>query len=216
MATSRKRSSRKTASRRVALYLRVSTTNGQTVENQRRVLQDIAKRAGWDVVEVYADEGYSGAKSRDQRPAFDRMLRDVTARRFDMIATVALDRIGRSMKHLVEFIETIKALNVGLYIHDQSIDTTTPAGELFFNVASAFAAFERRLIQERVKSGLARRKAEGKPLGRRVGWRKAKRKHADAVLKLRKAGVSVRNIAETVGIAKSTVQVILKEADAAG
>lgn len=198
--------------KRVALYVRVST-NDQTVANQLGVLNETAKRAGWDVIEVYADEGFSGAKGRNERPAFDAMLKAATRREFDMIATVALDRIGRSMKHLVEFIETIKALGVGLYIHDQALDTSTPAGELFFHIAGAFASFERSLIRERVKSSIARRRAEGKQVGGRpVGWRKPKRTHADAVIKLHKAGVSMRQIAATVGIAKSTVQVIVKEA----
>jgi len=206
--------SKTTSAKRVALYMRVSTTNGQTTENQRRTLDEIAARAGWSVVEVYADKGISGAKGRDQRPAFDQMLKAATRREFDMIATVALDRIGRSMKHLVEFIETIKSLGIGLYIHDQALDTSTPAGEMFFHVASAFAAFERRLIQERVKAGLARAKANGQKLGRPFGWTVEKRKHEDEVLTLRRNGVSIRRIAATVGIAKSTVQVIVKEAKA--
>jgi DNA invertase Pin-like site-specific DNA recombinase len=198
--------------KRVALYMRVSTTNGQTVENQRLKLNEIAKRAGWDVVGVYADEGISGVRGRDMRPAFDHMLKDATHRKFDMIATTALDRIGRSMKHLVEFIETIKSLEVGLYIHDQAIDTTTPAGELFFNVASAFATFERALIQERVKAGLQRAKANGKKLGRPYGWTVDKRKNQDEVLKLRAAGISVRNIAKALSMSTHTVQRIMREA----
>ena len=203
--------SKTTSAKRVALYIRVSTTNGQTTENQRRVLLEIAERAGWNVVEVYEDKGISGAKGRDKRPAFDAMLKAATRREFDMIATVALDRIGRSMKHLVEFIETIKALNVGLYIHDQAIDTSTPSGELFFNVASAFATFERRLIQERVKSGLARAKANGQKLGRPFGWTVEKRRHQDEVLMLHANGLSSRKIAAALGMSRTTVLLIIRE-----
>ena len=89
--------------KRVALYLRVSTGDGQTIENQRQSLEEMAARAGWQVVEVYADEGISGTKGRERRPAFDRMLKAALRRKFDMIAAWSVDRLGRSLHDLVAF-----------------------------------------------------------------------------------------------------------------
>ena len=83
--------------KRAALYVRVSTTNGQTTASQKRQLRAMAKRSGWKVVQVYEDAGISGAKGRDRRPAFDQLLKDATAREFDIVAAFSLDRIGRSM-----------------------------------------------------------------------------------------------------------------------
>ena len=107
------------------------------------------------------------------------------------------------MKHLVDFLETLQGLDVGLYVHDQALDTSTPAGEMFFHVASAFAPFERRLIQERVKAGLARAKASGQKLGRPFGWTVEKRRHQDKVLTLHANGLSSRKIAAALGMSQA-------------
>lgn len=154
-----------TTPRRVAFYLRVSTGE-QTTENQRRELDAVAERAGWTVVEVYEDAGISGAKGRDKRPAFDKLLKDATRRRFDLIAAWSVDRLGRSLPHLVHFLEEIHKLGVDLYLHKQGLDTTTPAGKAMFQMLGVFAEFERAMIQERVKAGLARARANGTTLGR--------------------------------------------------
>lgn len=151
--------------RRVAFYLRVSTGE-QTTENQRLELDAVADRAGWDVVEVYEDAGVSGAKGRDKRPAFDRLLKDATRRRFDVVAAWSVDRLGRSLPHLVGFLEEIHAAGVDLYLHKQGLDTATPAGRAMFGMLGVFSEFERAMIQERVKSGLARARANGTRLGR--------------------------------------------------
>ena len=188
-------------SKRVAFYLRVSTGE-QTTENQRRELEQVAKRSGWDVVEVYEDAGISGANGREKRPAFDKLLKDATARQFDLVAAWSVDRLGRSLQHLVAFLGELHALKIDLYLHQQGIDTTTPAGKAMFQMMGVFAEFERAMIQERVKSGLARARASGQRLGRPPV---AARKRAE-VLKLRQAGMSVRNIARTAGLAPGTVQ----------
>ncbi len=187
--------------KRVAFYLRVSTGE-QTTENQRRELEQVAKRSGWQVVEVYEDAGVSGANGREKRPAFDKLLTDATARQFDLVAAWSVDRLGRSLQHLVAFLGELHALKIDLYLHQQGIDTTTPAGEAMFQMMGVFAQFERAMIQERVKSGLSRARASGKRLGRPPV---AARKRAEA-LKLRQAGMSVRNIAKTAGLAPGTVQ----------
>ena len=188
-------------SKRVAFYLRVSTGE-QTTENQRRELEQVAKRSGWDVVEIYEDAGISGANGREKRPAFDKLLKDASRREFDLVAAWSVDRLGRSLQHLVAFLGELHALKIDLYLHQQGIDTTTPAGEAMFQMMGVFAQFERAMIQERVKSGLSRARAGGKRLGRPPV---PARKRAE-VLKLRRDGQSVRKIAQAVGLAPGTVQ----------
>ena len=117
---------------KAALYLRVSTTNGQTTENQRRELEAVANRLGHEIIEVYEDNGISGAKGRDKRPAFDRLHRDVTRRKFDIVMAWSVDRLGRSLQDLVHFLDHLHAKQVGLYLHQRGIDTTTPAGKAMF------------------------------------------------------------------------------------
>ncbi|MEK9284729.1 MULTISPECIES: recombinase family protein [unclassified Bradyrhizobium] len=114
--------------KRVGIYLRVSTKNGQNTESQRRELEAVAARSGWQVVDIYEDAGISGAKGRDKRPAFDRLLKAATRREIDMIAAWSVDRLGRSVQHLVGFLNELQALGCDLYLHQQAIDTTTPSG----------------------------------------------------------------------------------------
>ena len=124
--------------KRVALYLRVSTDQ-QTTDNQERELRHVAERAGWEIVEVYKDRGISGAKDRTQRPAFDRMVTDGTRRRFDVIASWSIDRLGRSLQGLVAFLSEVHELGIDLYLHQQGVDTTTPAGKAMFQMMGVFA-----------------------------------------------------------------------------
>jgi DNA invertase Pin-like site-specific DNA recombinase len=151
--------------KRVALYVRVST-DVQTTENQQLDLRAVAARAGWEIIETYADQGISVAKSRKQRPAFDRLLRDASRRRFDLIACWSVDRLGRSLQDLVGFLREVHSLGIDLYLHQQGLDTTTPAGTMMFQMLGVFAEFERALIRERVLAGLSRARARGTVLGR--------------------------------------------------
>jgi DNA invertase Pin-like site-specific DNA recombinase len=116
-----------TKPKRIALYVRVST-NGQTVENQRRELTQWAERAGHEVVKVYQDAGISGAKGRDKRPGFDAMLKAAAKREFDLLAVWSSDRLGRSMPDLIEVLQTIRTTGRELYIHTQALDTSTASG----------------------------------------------------------------------------------------
>jgi DNA invertase Pin-like site-specific DNA recombinase len=153
--------------KRVGLYLRVSTAE-QTVENQRQDLMRVAEQRGWDVVEEYVDHGISGAKGRDKRPAFDKLTRDTARGQLDMVAAWSIDRIGRSLAHLVEFMEELKAQGVGLYLHQQNLDSSTASGKAMLSMCGVFAEFERSIIVERINAGLSRARAEGKQLGRPV------------------------------------------------
>ncbi len=108
--------------KRVALYVRVSTDE-QTTDNQRRELEGVAKRSGWKIVDIYEDNGISGANGREKRPALDKLLKDAARREFDMIAAWSVDRLGRSLQHLVGLLEELQALGVDLYLHQQGLDT---------------------------------------------------------------------------------------------
>ena len=151
--------------KRAAIYVRVSTDK-QTVENQVGELRRIAERRGWEVVEIYNDAGISGSKGRDQRPGLDRMLKDASKRRFDVVMAWAIDRLGRSLIDLLGTIQGLEASGVDLFLEQQAIDTTTPAGKLMFQVTGAFAEFERSMIRQRVNAGLRRAVEQGKRLGR--------------------------------------------------
>lgn len=150
--------------KRVAFYLRVSTGE-QTTENQRRQLKQVAEHRGWDLVGVFEDAGVSGAKGRDKRPQLDFMLRQAVRGQFDVLAVWSVDRLGRSLKHLLDILGELQNAGVDLYLHQQGIDTGTPAGKAMYQMLGVFAEFERSLIQERVRAGLARAKANGVKLG---------------------------------------------------
>ena len=124
--------------KRVALYLRVSTGE-QTTTNQRLELEAWAARCGHTVTEAYEDHAVSGAKSSDQRPALSRLLKDAVRRRFDMVAVWAVDRLGRSLTDLLNTLQTLKQSKVGLFLHQQGIDTSTAAGNAFFQMLGVFA-----------------------------------------------------------------------------
>jgi DNA invertase Pin-like site-specific DNA recombinase len=143
--------------RRIAFYLRVSTA-GQTVENQHRELKVVAASHGWQVVAVFKDEGISGAKGPDKRPGYNQLCQGIARRDFDQVAAWSVDRLGRSLQDLVVFLGELRSKGIDLYLHQQGIDTSTPAGKAMFQMMGVFAEFERAMIRERVNSGLARAK----------------------------------------------------------
>jgi DNA invertase Pin-like site-specific DNA recombinase len=196
-------------SKKVALYSRVSTDR-QTTENQLLELRHVAERHGWVIVDEYVDQGVSGAKGRAQRPEFDRLLKDAARRRFDLIASWSVDRLGRSLQDLVGFLSEIHAKKVDLYLHQQGMDTTTPAGKALFQMMGVFAEFERAMIQERVKAGLERARAQGKQLGRPMVSAKTEAK----IKTLRATGMGKVKIARQLGVGVSTVQRVVGTNDA--
>jgi DNA invertase Pin-like site-specific DNA recombinase len=199
--------------RRAAVYLRVSTLE-QTTANQERELREIAGRMGCEIVKVYKDHGISGAKGRDKRPAFDALCRDAAQRKFDVVMAWSVDRLGRSLQDLVAFLSELHALKVDLFLHQQGLDTTTPAGKALFQMMGVFAEFERAMIQERVRAGLRRAKDDGKQLGRpRIAPDLEKR--ILAALKAPGRTEGVRKIATRFGVDPSTVQRISRPFDGA-
>ncbi len=193
--------------KRVALYVRVSTDE-QTTDNQRRELEGVAKRSGWKIVDIYEDNGISGANGREKRPALDKLLKDAARREFDMIAAWSVDRLGRSLQHLVGLLEELQALGVDLYLHQQGLDTSTPSGRAMFQMCGVFAEFERAMLVERTKAGLARARAKGMRLGRPPVPPVTKRR----IAKLRQQGNSVRAIAKATGLSVGAVHKAISEA----
>jgi DNA invertase Pin-like site-specific DNA recombinase len=194
--------------KRAALYLRVSTLD-QTTVNQERELREVASRIGCKIVKVYKDHGISGAKGRDMRPDFDALCRDATQRRFDIVMAWSVDRLGRSLQDLIGFLSELHALHIDLFLHQQGLDTTTPSGKAMFQMLGVFAEFERAMTQERVRAGLARARADGKTLGRPKIAEKTERAVRAALSKKERPGL--RKIAASLGVGVGTVQRINQE-----
>jgi len=148
---------------KAAIYARVSTLD-QEPENQLQEIRRYVQARGWTAVE-YVDKGVSGAK--DKRPALDSLVRDAKRRRFDVLVCWRLDRLGRSLRHLILLLDDLHAVGVAFVSLAEGIDATTPAGRLQLHVLGAIAEFERARIAERVRLGMRRAKAEGRHVGRR-------------------------------------------------
>lgn len=193
----------RSAQKRIAIYLRVSTGE-QTTDNQRRELEAVAERHGWRVVGFFEDAGISGAKGRDKRPGLDRLLKAVARRDVDMVAAWSVDRLGRSLIDLLDFLRELHAKGVDLFLHQQGLDTSTPSGRAMFQMLGVFAEFERSMIRERVMAGLSRAKADGIQLGRR----RLEDTDADkivAIMAARATGTGIRRIARELGVGVGTV-----------
>jgi len=191
--------------KRAALYVRVSTDR-QTVENQIAKLSEVAAARGWQIVETYNDAGISGAKGRKDRPGLDKMLHDASRRRFDVIMVWAIDRLGRSLVDLLGTIENLEACGVDLFIDQQAIDTTTPAGKLVFQIVGAIGEFERSMIRSRIMAGLKRARAAGKRPGPVLDQHKVAKAR-----KLLADGTGIVKVAKQVGLGVGTVHGLKRE-----
>jgi DNA invertase Pin-like site-specific DNA recombinase len=189
-------------SKRVAIYARVSTGE-QTCENLLLELRSVADRQGWEIVREYVDEGISGSKGRDKRPELDMLLKACIRRDIDMVMASSVDRIGRSLSHLIDFLSVAHSKGVQLYLHQQGIDTSTASGLAMFQMLGVFSQFEHSMIQERVRSGLARARAQGVTLGRPRTDPSIEAGIRDALLRKDKG---VRKIAREFGVGTSVVQ----------
>jgi len=189
---------------KIALYLRVSTSE-QTTDSQRRELKKWAKAAGHEVVAVFEDAGISGTNGRDQRPQFDLMLKAAVRREFDLLAAWSVDRLGRSLQDLVATLSELQAANVGLFLHQQAIDTTTPAGKAMFQMLGVFAEFEHTIIQERVKVGIRRAQEQGTKSGRPIGRPQIKAKMEAKIREILAQGHGIRKTAKLAGAGVGTV-----------
>ena len=199
--------------KRVALYARVSTDK-QTVTNQLAVLRQVAEHKGWNVVAVLdKDVGISGAKGRKDRPDFDKLHRMIIRGEIDMVASWALDRLGRSLRDLLGFLEELDAAGVGLYLHQQAVDTSTPAGRMFFQMMGVVAEFERAMIRERVIAGIERCMKSGRtgPGKKWFGRPLTDPEIVGSIRILLAQGVGKRKIAKRLGVGVSVVQRVAKE-----
>ncbi len=180
---------------KAAIYARVSTFD-QEPENQLQELRRYVEARGWTEKE-YVDRGVSGAK--DRRPALDALVSDAKRRRFDVLVCWRLDRLGRNLRHLVTLIEELQTMGIAFISLGEGIDCTTPAGKLQLHILAALAEFKRARIQERVKAGLARARAQGVRLGR-------PRRRIDRERLATVAGLPEREAARRLGIPRSTLQ----------
>ena len=186
--------------KKAALYIRVSTEQ-QTVENQRLVLDEVAQRSVWTVVHVFADEGISGAKGRDKRPGYDALLKAVSRREIDIVAAWSVDRLGRSLPDLVSFLSDIQSKGCDLYLHQQAVDTSTPSGRMLFQMLGVFAEFERAIIRSRIVAAHERCRSKGI----RIGRPPTPVSRLEKIEKALKRGLSVRKAAAETGVSTATV-----------
>ncbi len=184
--------------KKVAIYCRISTTNKrQDKDTQLIPLKSYVESRDWQVYEIYSDE-MSGSK--ESRPALDKLMQDAYKRKFDAVIVFRFDRFSRSTKQLITALETFRSLGVDFISYQEAIDTTTPAGQMMFTMISAFAQFERAIIQERVRAGLDKARAKGKTLGRPKADI-----DIDLIRELREKGLTIMKIAEEMNVPKSTI-----------
>ena len=185
---------------RAALYARISTLHhGQDPEVQLGELREFCKRRGFEIVDEYVDTGISG--SRERRPSLDRLMTACRKRLVDAVVVYRYDRFARSLRQLVNSLEEFRALGIEFISIHEGVDTSTPNGRLVFGIFASIAEFERELIRDRVRSGLAAAKAKGKRIGRpRVAVDVLR------IASLRRQGRSWAEITRATGISKGTSQ----------
>lgn len=191
---------------RIAIYARVSTLNGQNPELQLAEIREYAARRGWTIAGEYVDLGVSGSKA--SRPQLDRMIRDAHARRFDAIVVWKLDRLGRSLKHLVTIIEDLDAYRVAFISLRDNLDLSTPSGRLMMHIIGAMAEFERELIRERVTAGIQAARKRGVRIGRPRTYVSPEKVRA-----MREEGTPWRTIAKRLHIGTGTACRALQQAN---
>ena len=191
-----------------AIYSRVST-HEQTTSNQIMERKEIVARRGLTIFAEFSDEGISGAKGRDTRTGFDNLIKGAIKKDFDAILVWSVDRLGRSLQHLVSFLNEIHSVDCDLYIHQSGIDTSIPSGKMMFQMCSVFAEFERGMIRERVLAGQARGKSQGKHIGRPSNLNDGM---VHSIKYMREQGVGIRKIARDIKVGVSTVYKAMKAA----
>ena len=194
---------------KVALYCRVSTsTKDQTTENQLRELTDYCDRMGYEVVKVYEDE-VSGAKSREKRPAYNQMCKDAFLKKFDTIIGWDVSRFGRSMKEFVSFLSDMDEKGIGVIAVKNGLDTSSSSGRMMMKLIGVLEEWNREMLIERIRAGLARTVANGTKLGRKKITNDTM---TAKIIELRTAKKTIREIASEVGVSRGTVSNILKVA----
>jgi DNA invertase Pin-like site-specific DNA recombinase len=189
----------------VAVYVRVSTS-GQTTENQLIELSEVCERNKWHIVEVY-NETISGTKSVDERAELNRLMQDASRKKFSKVVVWSVDRVGRSMKHLVTVLSQLKDLGCDIYSYKQAIDTSTTMGSSFFHMVGIFAELENNMRAERQRIGIKRALDNGAKFGRKSI---ITNELVQKVVDLRRKGLSMRGIATKLDVSTTVVQKSLK------
>ena len=189
--------------KKVAIYARVSTKE-QDCTRQLVELRQVAENHGWKIVDEYVDEGISGAKK--SRPELNRMMKDAISRKFEMVATLELSRLGRSVKNMCEIVDLLKSKNIHLFIKNQNVDTSVPVGEFFFNIMNSVAQYEREIIRERVVSGLDNAKRKGVVLGRKTNLTPTVEQK---IREMKSNNIGLKRIAAECSVAVKTVRTVL-------
>ena len=190
----------------VGLYFRVST-KVQNCERQFMELREVAQNHDWNIVCEYVDEGISGAKK--SRPALDEMMKDAISRKFEMVMTIELSRLGRSVSHMCQIVDLLKSKNIDLFVKNQNISTDTIVGEFFFNIINAVSQYEKDLISERVVSGLENARKKGRIGGRPTNLNKDTE---NKIIDMKSSGASIRKIVEECKVGTQTVYKVLRSA----
>lgn len=193
---------------RCAIYSRVSTTS-QTVDNQLQILREYANNKGYTIVNEFCDEGISGAKGRDKRPQFDALIKDATRKKFDIILTFSVCRLGRSLSDLVSFLNEINSIGCNLYIHQSGLDSQTSSGKMLFQMIGVFSEFEREMIRERVIAGQQRYIKNGGKMGRPSNISEGL---INSVKFMREKGIGIRKISKELGVGVSTIYKVMENA----
>ena len=189
--------------KRVASYCRVSTKD-QNCDRQLMELREVAKNHDWEIVDEYVDEGISGAKKN--RPELDRMMKDAMSRKFEMVMTIELSRLGRSVSNMCQIVDLLKSKKIDLFVKNQNISTDTIVGEFFFNIINAVSQYEKDLITQRVVSGLENARKKGRIGGRPTNLTKDNR---SKILELRKQGIPIKKIANECSVGIQTIYKVL-------
>ena len=182
-------------------YARVSASH-QNPENQLIELRAAAERYGWTIIKEYVDHGISGKKGRDKRPQFDAMMKSAMKKEADLVMFWGIDRASRNLSHLVEMMNDLHAKDVGMYFHQQNIDSTTPSGRAMLSMAGVFAQFEAEVLRERVLASHERAKAEGKTIGRPTMINDALK---TSIQFMREQGIGIKKIAAELNVGVGTV-----------
>ena len=190
--------------KKVCLYARVSTTC-QSVERQLLELREVATNHNWKIVTEYVDEGISGSKK--SRPALDQMMKDAISRKFELVATIELSRLGRSVSHMCQIVDLLKSKKIDLFVKNQNISTDTIVGEFFFNIINAVSQYEKDLIAERVISGLENARKKGRIGGRPTNLSSTIK---DKILQMKTEGKSIREIKNICSVGTSSVYKVLE------
>ena len=192
-------------SKRVVIYARVST-NEQNCDRQVAELEQVVKNNNWELVDTYIDKGYS--RTTTTRPELDRMMKDAFVRKFEMVITLELSRLGSSLKHMIEIVDKFKEKKIQLFIVNQQIDTSSATGYMFFSIMTSIANYERELISERVRSGLENAKRKGIVLGRKTNLTP---EIEEKIIQLKKEGVGYNTLAKRLSVSVKTIRKVLSQ-----